>query len=62
MKKHCEVMLCRLGDLASSDPEYSKSMQYLSYICSLPFGVRTVDSIDLPMCKKILDEDHYGLK
>ena len=23
LKKHCEVMLCpRLGDLASSDPEY----------------------------------------
>ena len=62
MKKYCETMLSRLSDLATSDPEFSKSVQYLSYICSLPFALRTVDSTDLMKCKTILDEDHYGLK
>lgn len=45
----------------SYSPEYSTIMEYIEWICSLPWNKRTKDRMDLNRAKKILDRDHYGL-
>jgi len=35
---------------------------YIDWILDLPWREYTEDNMDLERCKKILDEDHYGLK
>jgi ATP-dependent Lon protease len=35
---------------------------YLEWIFALPWGVETTDNLDVAHAKKVLDEDHYGLK
>jgi len=45
----------------SYSPEYSTIMEYIEWLCSLPWNKRTKDRIDLNRAKKILDRDHYGL-
>ena len=36
-------------------------MEYIEWLCSLPWNKRTKDRMDLNRAKKILDRDHYGL-
>ncbi len=45
----------------SYSPEYSTIMEYIEWLCSLPWNKRTKDRMDLNRAKKILDRDHYGL-
>eukprot|EP00828_Plagiopyla_frontata_P030179 TRINITY_DN3921_c0_g1_i4.p1 TRINITY_DN3921_c0_g1~~TRINITY_DN3921_c0_g1_i4.p1 ORF type:complete len:680 (-),score=85.73 TRINITY_DN3921_c0_g1_i4:933-2972(-) len=58
----CKEMVNRLPDLQSNDPEFSRTVQYLRYIISLPFGTFTQEQKEIEKCQIILDEDHYGLK
>ncbi len=46
----------------SYSPEYSTIMEYIEWLCSLPWNKRTKDRMDLNRAKKILDRDHYGLE
>lgn len=46
----------------SYSPEYSTIMEYIEWLCSLPWNKRTKDRMDLSRAKKILDRDHYGLE
>ncbi|MGC9054584.1 MAG: endopeptidase La, partial [Candidatus Hydrogenedens sp.] len=45
----------------SYSPEYSTIMEYIEWLCNLPWNKRTKDRMDLNRAKKILDRDHYGL-
>ena len=45
-----------------SSSEYTVSSTYLDWITSLPWNVRTEDNLDIAKARKILDEDHFGLK
>ena len=57
-----EKELARLARMTPFSPETTVSRTYLDWLVSLPWSVETKDSIDLGLARKILEEDHYGLK
>jgi len=60
--EHIEEEMEKLGTLHEQSSEYSVCINYLDWVTSLPWGVRSKDNFDLKDAKKQLDEDHYGLK
>lgn len=54
--------LDRLSRMAPGTPEVTVSQTYLEWICDLPWGQYTTDNLDLKRARRILDEDHYGMK
>ena len=54
--------LDRLSRMAPGTPEVTVSQTYLEWICDLPWGKYTTDNLDLRRARRILDEDHYGMK
>ncbi|MHB0995833.1 MAG: endopeptidase La [Elusimicrobiales bacterium] len=57
-----EKELGRLSKMMPFSPETTVSRTYLDWLVSLPWKEETKDEIDLAKAKKILDEDHFGLK
>ncbi|EME30641.1 ATP-dependent Lon protease [Galdieria sulphuraria] len=57
-----EEELSKLSLLEPASSEYSVSRNYLEWLTSLPWGITTLDKLDLKHAEKILEEDHYGLK
>jgi len=59
-----EVMrhLSRLERTAPESMEASITRTHLEWILSLPWGTETEDNLSIEHAKKILDEDHHGLK
>ena len=57
-----ERELDRLSRMAPGTPEISVSQTYLEWICDLPWGKYTTDNLELKRARRILDEDHYGMK
>ena len=57
-----EKELARLSKMMPFSPESTVSRTYLDWLTALPWNVETKDQIDLGVAKKILDEDHFGLK
>jgi ATP-dependent Lon protease len=57
-----EKELARLSKMMPFSPETTVSRTYLDWLTALPWNVETKDQIDLAEAKKILDEDHFGLK
>lgn len=43
-------------------PDYSVQLNYLQTMLSLPWGVYTVDNLNLKNAEKTLNKDHYGLE
>jgi len=60
--KEAERELNRLGRMHPSSSEYTVASTYLDWITSLPWNSSTADNLDLDKAKKILEEDHFGLK
>ncbi len=58
----CEAELDRMQKMPYGNPEANVIRNYVSWICDLPWGISTKDSVDLKKAKKILERDHYGLK
>lgn len=54
--------LRRMVDIPSYNPEYEKSITYLEWLCDLPWSAATEDNLDIGNARKILNQDHYGLK
>jgi ATP-dependent Lon protease len=54
--------LSRLEKLAPGAPDYNVIRTYLDYVLELPWHKSTEDSLDIARARKVLDEDHYGLK
>lgn len=52
----------RLSKLSPGSAEGGVIRTYVNWILDLPWHKKTKDSIDIKKAKKILDEDHYGLK
>lgn len=54
--------LNRLEKTAPDSMEAAVLRNYLDWTLSLPWGIETQDNLDIEHAKKILDEDHFGLK
>ncbi len=61
-KEKVERELTRMDRMAPGSPEIVISQTYVEWILDLPWGKYTQDSLDIKKARRILDEDHYGLK
>ena len=52
----------RLSHLPTAAAEYSVIRTYLDWLVTLPWSQGTKDNLDIAHARKILDQDHYGLK
>ncbi len=62
VRKEAERELSRLEKIQPSSPEYGVIRTYLEYVLELPWRVSTEDKLDIAYARKVLDEDHFGLK
>ena len=58
----CRKELKKLKMMSPMSAEATVVRNYLDWILSLPWDEHTQDKIDLDAAKKVLDEDHFGLK
>lgn len=54
--------LKKLEKMGPYSPEANVTRNYLDWLVSLPWAIKTPDKLDIAEAKKILDEDHYGLE
>lgn len=52
----------KLSQMAQFNPEAGYIRNYLEWLVSLPWAVKSKNNVDIKNAEKILDEDHYGLK
>jgi ATP-dependent Lon protease len=52
----------RLEIIPQASPEYGTAVDYLEWMCSLPWSVSTKDRLNIKRAAKILNDDHYGLQ
>ena len=64
-----EKVLARIADeldklrvLESGSPEYAVTRNYLDWLTSVPWGVRSVDNLDLKHARQTLNVHHDGLE
>ncbi|HOR86038.1 MAG TPA: endopeptidase La [Bacillota bacterium] len=62
VKKKVEKELDRLSKMSPGSPEVGVTRTYLDWIFDLPWNTLTEDNLDIKNARKILNEDHYGLK
>ncbi len=54
--------LARLAKLQAFSPEAGVLRTYVEWLADLPWSERSEENRDIELARKILDEDHYGLK
>ncbi len=59
--KEFERQLRKLERMHPDSAEASTVRNYLDWLTTMPWGVRTRDNLNIDKASKILDEDHYGL-
>ncbi|MCC7419427.1 MAG: endopeptidase La [Planctomycetaceae bacterium] len=62
VRKETERNLNRLENLPSAAPDYQVLRTHTDLVLELPWAKLTQDNLDLVNARRILDEDHYGLK
>jgi ATP-dependent Lon protease len=62
VEAHAKKELSRLERMPEAAGEYSMARTYLEWLIELPWSVETGGAIDVTEARRILDEDHYGLK
>ncbi len=62
VKEKVEKEIDRLSKLSPSSAESGVIRNYITTILELPWNKQTKDTLDIKKARKILDEDHYGLK
>jgi ATP-dependent Lon protease len=61
-KKEFERELARLERLPAGAPDFHVTRTYLEFVLDLPWNKTTEDNLDIAHARKVLDEDHFGLK
>lgn len=61
-RKEAEKVLNRLKQEGNNSPEYGTLYDYLDFVTSLSWKHETYQPVDLEQARKVLDEDHFGLK
>jgi ATP-dependent Lon protease len=54
--------LDRMSRLPTAAAEYGVIRTYLDWLVSLPWSKTTVDNLDIPHAREVLDQDHFGLE
>lgn len=54
--------LSRLERIPEISPEHSLMRTYIDWLVELPWSIFTIEGIDLPKAREILDADHHGLE
>src|SRR5437763_15811370 len=54
--------LDRLAKMPPAAAEHTVVRTYLDWLVSLPWAKGTVDNLNIPEVRRVLDEDHYGLE
>ena len=54
--------LARMEKMPQNSPEAGVIRTYIEWILDMPWNTYTQDSINLDNARKVLDEDHFGLK
>lgn len=62
VRKEADRELDRLARLPTAAAEYGVIRTYLDWLTSLPWARVTIDNLDIPHARAVLDEDHYGLQ
>jgi len=60
--KQARRELDRLSKLNSAAAEYGVIRSYLDWLISVPWSKTTEDNLDIRNARKVLDQDHYGLR
>ncbi|HWL95061.1 MAG TPA: endopeptidase La [Phycisphaerae bacterium] len=61
VEKEATRELERLARMNPASPEYSGVIDYLEWMCELPWAISTEDNLDIARARVILDEDHHDL-
>lgn len=61
IKTEVKRQINRLERTAPDSMEAAVIRNYLEWIFALPWGIESVDNLDIGHAKEVLDEDHYGL-
>lgn len=62
VEERARVELERIKTMNPESSEYHIVRTYLDWLIALPWSKSSQDQLDLPKARKILDQDHYGLK
>lgn len=62
IRKETERELGRLERLPAASPEHNVLRSYIELVLELPWRTATEDQLDIGNARRILDEDHFGLK
>jgi ATP-dependent Lon protease len=62
VETHAKKEVARLERMPEAAGEYSMARTYLEWLIELPWAAEDEPPIDIAEARKILDEDHYGLK
>ena len=62
VRKELERELGRLEKLPASSPEHNVIRSYVELVLELPWNTSTEDNLEIAHARKVLDEDHFGLK
>ena len=54
--------LDHMSRMQPGSPEMTVSQNYVEWILDMPWGQFTRDNLDIRRARRVLDEDHYGLK
>jgi ATP-dependent Lon protease len=62
VRKEAERELTRVERIPPGQPEHQVIRNYLELLLELPWRKATEDTLDIANARKVLDEDHFGLK
>src|SRR5437588_8991531 len=62
IETHAKKELARLERMPEAAGEYSMARTYLEWLIELPWAAEDEAPIDIAEARRILDEDHYGLR
>ncbi len=62
VKQHFFKELDKIARMNPAAAEFPVAMNYVDFMVNLPWEEYTQDNFDLKRARKILDEDHYGMK
>ena len=52
----------KLDNINTQSPDFNVQLTYLQTLVGLPWGLYTIDDLDLKRAQRILDKDHYGME